>query len=841
MATLKKVSGTDITYLFNGSYQQLYATMIRFPLGEQKAKMFAEVDANSNSDIIMWKKPYDGNIDYHCVETSPEKDVLIMLWSKREKEIRSLLAQAKVSKIDDLLTFPDYSYLYYTINEDADADVPEKKYNLVLTGWGCQRGIEIHKGSDDASQQKKEAENKHQEVIVHLVDESNSPLVNHNFTYSYNNGVPYPFNSNNGTLNLGLCLIDSLLVFHDNETDFEQSFHVKKGQSEYTLVFTSKIGDPGPGSSGSVVKEGPEGPGTPEGPEGPEGPEDPITRYVKVITESRQIIPFYSLELSSNEYVQEKISNSEGLIELPEQINTQPLFKAYDELSGKEETYAITDETEYIFIVPEKKPLQDVNIRVINQKGAPIADFPITVQYGQQLEDVFTDAHGVHHVGELQVDDEFMVACTNAKHINQKYVVEKGKDEYIFQIEEELSPITVELQNKQKTPLPGASLTLTNAKGEQFQHYTDENGQIVVPRSFFTDKEDIHVHMEIADSNVKDCKFKFEDDCSYYVITIKDPFPWKKLLYLLALLLLCALLFVRCNKDITVKVVEAGDAAVSGAQVEMSYTEHQLYKNNIFFYSSTHVNNGVTDSAGYVTFEKQPCSVFSYIFYSFSKANASANKNGRHGAGSFFFHWQLTPYVIFLETEINIQVVDANTQRPIPGASVQLWSADLNFDQYTLTTNAQGMCSFVSARENADFEKILVTANGYSGSLMYDVELQQLNNAVIPLNPPSTCEVQVDNGNRDQGNHAIRDFNMGQQGGSFLLEYFTDSHPDHIMIYDGTSSDYSASKAKLIFDFDGATNTTYYAHSQYVTFTSSYVCVVVDNGSNWGYYLHCPQ
>ena len=63
MATLKKVSGTDITYLFNGSYQQLYATMIRFPLGEQKAKMFAEVDGQERCEEVEGEK--EREICYH--------------------------------------------------------------------------------------------------------------------------------------------------------------------------------------------------------------------------------------------------------------------------------------------------------------------------------------------------------------------------------------------------------------------------------------------------------------------------------------------------------------------------------------------------------------------------------------------------------------------------------------------------------------------------------------------------------------------------------------------------------------------------------------------------------
>ena len=344
----------------------------------------------------------------------------------------------------------------------------------------------------------------------------------------------------------------------------------------------------------------------------------------------------------------------------------------------------------------------------------------------------------------------------------------------------------------------------------------------------------------MENTSIKDCKFQYEEPIDHYNIIIKDPFPWKKLLWLLAFLLLVALLFVRCNKDITIETVERDGTPVGGAQVEMSYTEHQLFKNGKFFYSANHVENGITDSQGDVTFEKQPCSVFSWIFYTLSRANASAVKDRRTGAGSFLFHWRFTPYVIVLESDIAIKVVDARTFAPIAGANVQLFSNELNLDPLLLTTDVNGMCGFKTSVVNASIEKILTTASGYSGNLMYNMSLQETDGLIIPLDPPASCNTEVNNGDGRQGNHAIQDFSMGQQGGKFLLEYYTDGAPDHIMIYDGTSAEYAAGTAPLIWDYDGNTNTTYYSHSDTITFTSSYICVVVDNGTNWGYYLHCP-
>lgn len=845
MAVLKKVFGSDITYLFDGSYQQLYATMIYFPLGEQLAKLFAEVDSNSNSDVIMWNKPYDGNMGYNCVETSPEKDVLLMLWSKREKELRERLTLANVPDIDKLLTFPDYSYLFYTINENADDDVPEKKYNFVLCGWGCQKGIEIHRGSDNTSQQKREAENKHQEVLVHLLNENGKPICNQDFKYTYQNGLTHSVNSNDGKVELGLCLIGSEFTFTDTQSSLNSSFRVVKGQLEYTLTFIPPVEEPTvekPIIEVPVKEEPIIGPKPKVPAEGPT-PEELVveTHIIKVVTESLLPIPFYSLVISRDHDKHERISNEDGIIILPKEWTMPCKFEVFDNISGKLEEYSISEDLEYVFIVPDKKPMQTVFVRVVNQKGDPIPAFSLTIQFNNSIVDIITDEYGVHALGELKVDDEFFVACTEAKHINQKFVVEQGKDEYIFQIEEELSPITLTLLNKKEIPIPSASMTITNTKGENYSHYTDDKGEIRVVRSYFTDQERINVHVELTNATIKDCKFKYEEKFDHYNIIIKDPFPWKKLWRLLLLLLLLGLFFVRCNKDVTIKVVEPNKTPVAGALVEMEYTEHQLYKNGTFFYSAVHVIDSITGFDGSVTFTKQPCSVFSWVLYTLSKADVMASKNGHSGTGSFIFHWRFTPYIIILNKDINIRVVDGRNSKPICGAKVQLWSDDLNMQGVTLTTGQNGWCTFVTNKTNANIDKILATAGGYSGSLLYNISLNQADSLDIILELPASCDQEVNNRDNKQGDHAIYDFYMGQKEGDFLFEYFTDSYPDHIMIYDGTSSDYANGSASMIFEFDGATNTTTLSESEIVHFSSSYICVVVDNGSNWGYYVHCPQ
>ncbi len=915
MKTLKKVNGTDITYLFNEPYEMVYTKLIRIPLGAQMSRLFAPLNSTSNSNTILWDMPDGVTGTYHSISGSDEEGTLLMIWNKYENKVRDILKSKGMpdAKIDDLLHYPDPSYIFYCVNENATEDVPEHKYNFILTGWGCEEGIQHQQGAFEASKKKFEAQMRHQEVMVHFVDSAGQPIANQTFAYTYKDHAAQPINSGaNGSYDLGLCLIDAVINFTNTITSQSNSLKVIKGKSDYTLVFSPFVecsikvinqhnepqadlpiainyieqywnlttGADGTvylsdvrfmenkflsakagGAEGSyevkangndfVLQIQTEEPKQPEPPvvdppkpeKEPEPPVDQTTkRYIKIVTVRGEIVPLYSLDVQTNETPSSRISDVNGLIDIDDQCKVGDTIVATDPKSGKTETYTISEQTEYVFTLPDDAPLQDVSVRVVNQKGKPVPHFALTIQTGDELIDAITDAYGVYHLGDMRVGDEFMVACTEAKHINRNYTVEAGKDEYLFPIEEEMAPITVTLHDKNKQVIAGAQMTLTNSKGETFSHYTDYSGTITVPYSFFTNNEKIRVHTELTDTKVNDCRFKYEEQYNHYDIFLKDPFPWRMLLRLLELLLLLGLLFVRCNRDITIHVEDCDKQSVPQAQVDMSYTEHQLFKNGKFFYSETHNPSGVTDAEGNITFEKQPCSVFSWIFYTLSKADATATKGGATGTGSFLFHWQFKPYTISLPTDIAFQVVDATNGRPIGGANIQIWSKQLSMNGVSMTSDNNGICTFKCDKCDAKIEKMLATAAGYSGYLNYDLTLQTLNNALIPLELPAQCDTEVLN-NKDnyQGNHAIKDFRMGVKGGTFTLEYYTDAADDHIMVYDGTSSDYAEGKANKIFDFDGATNTVVYQDQADITFSTENVCIVVDNGTHWGYYIHCPK
>lgn len=82
-------------------------------------------------------------------------------------------------------------------------------------------------------------------------------------------------------------------------------------------------------------------------------------------------------------------------------------------------------------------------------------------------------------------------------------------------------------------------------------------------------------------------------------------------------------------------------------------------------------------------------------------------------------------------------------------------------------------------------------------------------------------------------------FNMGQKGGTFVLDYNTGNiYPDRIIVYDGNSRN-----GKEIWSFEGTTDGT--QQSKPIKFTQSEVFIEIipngDSGTSWDIAPHCPQ
>lgn len=119
------------------------------------------------------------------------------------------------------------------------------------------------------------------------------------------------------------------------------------------------------------------------------------------------------------------------------------------------------------------------------------------------------------------------------------------------------------------------------------------------------------------------------------------------------LLLIPCLFLIRCNKDVTIKVITPSGQRVEGVTITITYTEHQLLKNWRLLYSKTHHMTGKTDTDGVVTFPNQPFSAFDWVAFHTRNILIEARKGEAYAKKCccFFKYCSRAPYCIRLNYE----------------------------------------------------------------------------------------------------------------------------------------------------------------------------------------------
>ncbi len=166
-------------------------------------------------------------------------------------------------------------------------------------------------------------------------------------------------------------------------------------------------------------------------------------------------------------------------------------------------------------------------------------------------------------------------------------------------------------------------------------------------------------------------KFTVDPGNDYYTFQVKKRRSWWLLLLLLPLLLL-----IRCDRDLTVTVVdkETGEP-VQEAAVTLAYTSHYLADMWHFLPDYDRNYEGVTDEDGIAEFKDLPCSVFSYIFYCMSRATVTASSPCHDTAVAeplFHFSRRVTLELSARRDDMLITVIDLETGDRLPGAKVEV-------------------------------------------------------------------------------------------------------------------------------------------------------------------------
>lgn len=220
-------------------------------------------------------------------------------------------------------------------------------------------------------------------------------------------------------------------------------------------------------------------------------------------------------------------------------------------------------------------------------------------------------------------------------------------------------------------------------------------------------------------------------------------------LWLLLPVLFLAICCIRCERTITVTAVDdiSGDV-LENVEVSISHVDYYLYKDGRFCGGKLQCDTLITDANGMVTFEMQDCSVFSYIFCAFVKAEYTAIGNCHHldpSPESSLFHYTRNK-ILRLDpntSDISWHIFDKETKEPLAGACVIYQYQLSGFSKTdTVKSDAAGKCILKGIPSCGDVTLSKVTCYGFEDAVPVEYSvpkiLTDVNSARTELVPMKT-------------------------------------------------------------------------------------------------------
>ncbi len=164
----------------------------------------------------------------------------------------------------------------------------------------------------------------------------------------------------------------------------------------------------------------------------------------------------------------------------------------------------------------------------------------------------------------------------------------------------------------------------------------------------------------------------------------------------LLLLLLPFLLFIRCQKDITVCCIEQQtEVGVGDLPVKLSYQAYYLWKDRRFFAVDSVAVTENTDSVGKAVFRGLPCSVYSYLFCCLENVLFNAADSCHEPLNSvcnFHYAFHRNLWMEVRREDLQVRVEDLETKDVLPDAWIHFSYVDGGTElQDSVQTDAAGV------------------------------------------------------------------------------------------------------------------------------------------------------
>lgn len=192
----------------------------------------------------------------------------------------------------------------------------------------------------------------------------------------------------------------------------------------------------------------------------------------------------------------------------------------------------------------------------------------------------------------------------------------------------------------------------------------------------------------------------------------RKPFPWWIFLFLLPLLLL-----IRCQKDITVRCLDADTGTpLSGEMVLLECPDTTLSQ--------------PTDSAGVTVFRNLPTSVFGMVFHPMAPVSASVKSTCHEETKvvrKYYFTRRITLKMKPRRVDLIVKVLDLETEERLPDATVYYeWTEGGKPCKDSTHTDAAGLARLYGMRYCGRIRLMQGSCYGYADTTVTDIPCQPL-------------------------------------------------------------------------------------------------------------------
>jgi hypothetical protein len=438
----------------------------------------------------------------------------------------------------------------------------------------------------------------------------------------------------------------------------------------------------------------------------------------------------------------------------------------------------------------------NLTIRTLDQNDNVLSTAIVINSMGK-TQDFITNDQGLLHLNALfEIGQILNIKAGEYNYELNGYKIKDKENEIILKISvPEPQRITVKLLDFNKQPLPGILIDFSS-KNINEPRTTTNDAFCTFNKSDFLHNEKIKagIHYPIKKKNgdvktvIYSKKFLFDKNKNEYVLQMRKRNWWWLLLLLIPLLL------IQCEKQVPIRVLNAEtNAGLEDVMVSMNYCQHNLFRPYRFFAFDETNFVDTTNKIGYVKFEKVNYSIFSLLFFNFTKANFSALYQCHNPTATHYLYY--LPDTVYLkvndkEIKLNFLVVDKNTQNPLESAVVYLEYEDGNGKPKSRTnvTDSEGMIDFYISRCAKNI-KIKGRKSGYTDD---EIEENKVSDLEGDLQDKRKLELE-ETKNEIPCNSAV---NSGGQGvtsdeyfigktKNFIIDYDFYSVKDKLVIYCG--------------------------------------------------------